>query len=295
MKVRIGIGTAGGDLGPASLEELCAALLDERFDSIWISDVLSRPGFDPFVSLAWLSGRMPRLKIGTTFLIPGWNTLRLARQLAALDQLSSGRLLLVGVPGLPRGPEATAVGVEPRDRGGIIDEILPLLKRLLAGEEVDVPGPAGLTEGVRLDPAALQQPLDIWLGGSAPRALRRCGEIGDGWLPSMLTPAEAKRGRIEIERTAAEHGRSIDPEHFGVSIAYGAEEPSAKVKDALRRSARRDDLETVVPVGMPALSALLEAYLEVGFSKFVLRPLGEVTDWPAELARLGAAVGDLQR
>jgi hypothetical protein len=50
----------------------------------------------------------------------------------------------------------------------------------------------------------------------------------------------------------------------------------------------------VVPVGLPALRELLEAYLEVGFSKFVLRPLSTPAAWRDELSVLAAAVGDLQ-
>ncbi len=294
MKVRIGIGATGGDLGRAELEVLCASLLERGFDSIWLSDVLTRPGVDPFVGLAWLSGRLPKLKIGTTFLVPGWNLLRLARQLAGLDQLSGGRLLLVGVPGLAQGAEAVAVGVAPKERGAVIDEALPLLKRLLAGEAVDVPGPSGIVPSVQLDPAARQQPLDLWLGGSLPSALERCGRIGDGWLPSLLSPPEAAQGRVAIERVADAHGRVIDAEHFGVSIAYATTAPPAHLLEAYGRRAKRDDLDAVLPIGLPALRQLLEDFVDVGFSKFVLRPLGPVASWDEELAALGDAVGDLQ-
>jgi hypothetical protein len=64
--------------------------------------------------------------------------------------------------------------------------------------------------------------------------------------------------------------------------------------DVLRSQAKTDDLDEIVPVGMPALRRLLEAYLEVGFSKFVLRPLLDPPDWGAELAAVAAGVGELQ-
>jgi probable F420-dependent oxidoreductase len=294
MKVRIGIGISGGGLEPDALERLSSALLAERFDSIWISDLMSQPGLDPFVSLAWLSGRLPRLKLGMTFLLPGWHPLRLARQLASLDRLSGGRLLLVAVPGLAVGTEATAIGVPPTQRGAVIDTQLPLVRALLAGDAVDLDSPAGLTEGLRLEPPALQQPLSIWLGGSLPSALDRCGRLGDGWLPAMTTPAEAAAGRLVIDEVATAHGRQIDPEHFGVSIGYATGPLDERLVSSLRARAKREDLDGLVPVGLPALRALLEEFVDVGFSKFVLRPLGPVTDWPGELRRLAAAVGDLQ-
>ena len=100
MKVRIGIGSTGQVANPTTLEELCRELVACGFDSIWVSEVLSQPGLDPFVAMAWLAGRFESLKIGATFLVPGRNILRLARQLASLDVLSNGQLLLTAVPGL---------------------------------------------------------------------------------------------------------------------------------------------------------------------------------------------------
>lgn len=294
MKVRIGIGGSVQDLSPSALEGLCVSLVDHGFDSIWISEVLTQPGLDPLVSLGWLSGRMPQLKIGTTCLVPGRNLLRLARQLATLDRLSGGRLLVTAVPGLPRGAEKTAIGVEPRERGRAIDQALPLLRSLLSGQATDVPGPTGFTSGVVLDPISTQQPLEFWLGGSLPSALDRCGRLGDGWLPAMITPEDAAAGRKRIEEVAAAEGRAIDPEHFGVSIGYSLLDLPEAVHASLRKRAPDSDLERVVPVGAPALRSLLEAYLDAGFSKFVLRPLSLTDGWDAELDTLATAVGDLQ-
>ncbi len=294
MKVRIGIGTGGEQQAPAELEAMCGAILEHGFDSIWISEILSRPGLDPLVALAWLSGRLPGLKIGTTFLVPGRNVLRLARQLASLDHLSGGRLLLTAVPGLPRGGERTAVGVDPKGRGRLIEDTLPVLRSLLAGEPTDVPGPFGTTREVVLDPVPVQQPLEFWLGGSLPSALDRCGRVGDGWLPAMITPEDCGSGRTRIDEVAAEHGRTIDPEHFGVSIGYSAAPLPDAVLVALEARAGGADLSRVVPVGPVAVRELLEAYLEVGFSKFVLRPIVPPTSWPGELEALAGVVEGLQ-
>ena len=294
MKVRIGIGTGGEGLGPTALEDLCRSMVETGFDSVWIPEILSRPGFDPLVSLAWLSGRMPNLKIGTTFLVPGRNVLRLARQLASLDHLSGGRLLLTAVPGLPRGAERTAVGVDPKGRGRIIEDTLPILRSLLSGAPTEVPGPFGATRDVILDPLPVQQPLEIWLGGSLPSALDRCGRVGDGWLPAMITPAACAAGRLRIEEVAAAHGREIDPEHFGVSIGYSAGPLPDAMVSALEARAGGADLTGIVPIGLSAVAELLEAYLDAGFSKFVLRPLVTPTAWDGELARLADAVAGLQ-
>ena len=294
VKVRIGIGAGGVGLGEGGLDGLCSTMGEVGFDSIWIPEVLSQPGVDPLVALGWLAGRLPKLKIGTTFLVPGRNVLRLARQLATLDHLSEGRLLLTAVPGLPRGGERTAVGVELRERGTQMDEALPLLRSLLSGNPTDVPGPLGVTEGVVLDPIPRQQPLEIWLGGSLPSALDRCGRLSDGWLPAMITPAECAEGKRRIDEVAESVGRAIDPEHFGVSIGYAAAPLPDQMVKAIEARTKGTPIEALVPVGMEATREMLEAYIDVGFSKFVMRPLLPPEEWRRELETLADAVVSLQ-
>jgi probable F420-dependent oxidoreductase len=292
MKIRIGVGAAGASPGPEALAELVTGLDDLGFDSLWLSEVLTGPVLDPVVGLAWAAAHNPRLKLGTTMLLPGRNVLRLAKQLASLDRLSRGRLLVTLVPGLTYAPEREAIGLEPRQRGAFIDEALPLLRRLWAGETVTHDGPAGTLRDVKLSPLPVQQPLEVWLGGTVPAALERCGRLSDGWLPSLCTPEEAAAGREVIETAAARAGRAISPEHFGVSIGYA----TAPLDPATARvmAARRPRSVELTPVGRPALRRLIEQFLAVGFSKFVVRPLAAPTSWRAELEALAASVGDLQ-
>src|SRR5687767_5023346 len=222
MKIRIGVGAAGAASTPGALTELVSAIDDLGFDSLWLSEVLTGPVPDPVVGLAWAGGSNPRLKLGTTMLLPGRNVVRLAKQLASLDVLCKGRLLVTLVPGLTYAPERDAIGVDPKRRGAVIDEALPLLRRLWAGETVSHEGAAGTFRDVKLSPLPVQQPLEVWLGGTVPAALERCGRLSDGWLPSLCTPEEAASGRVVIEEAAARAGRSISAEHFGVSIGYAA-------------------------------------------------------------------------
>jgi probable F420-dependent oxidoreductase len=292
MKIRIGVGAAGASATPEALGELVTSLDELRFDSLWLSEVLTGPVLDPAVGLAWAAARNPRVKLGTTMLLPGRNVVRLAKQLASLDVLCHGRLLVTLVPGLTYAPERDAIGVEPKGRGPFIDEALPLLRRLWAGETVSHDGAAGHFRDVTLTPLPVQQPLEVWLGGTVPAALERCGRLSDGWLPSLCTPDEAAAGRVVIEAAAARAGRSISSEHFGVSIGYA----SAPIDPATARAmaARRPRSVELTPVGWPALRQAIERFIAVGFSKFVVRPLVPPKSWRAELEALSAAVGDLQ-
>jgi probable F420-dependent oxidoreductase len=292
MKIRIGVGTAAGASTPQALGEVVRGLDELGFDSLWLSEVLTGPVIDPTVGLAWAAASNPRVKLGTTMLLPGRNVVRMAKQLASLDVLCNGRLLVTLVPGLTYAPERDAIGVDPKRRGAVIDEALPLLRRLWAGETVSHEGAAGTFRDVKIAPLPVQQPLEVWLGGTLPAALERCGRLSDGWLPSLCTPEEAKAGRVVIEEAAAKAGRSISPEHFGMSIGYArtAIDPAtAKVM-----AARRPRSVELTPVGLPALRERIERFIDVGFSKFVVRPLAAPASWRAELEDLAAAVGNLQ-
>src|ERR1700678_3112775 len=143
MKIRIGISAGGDGLGPDAMVNLGHAVAEYGFDSVWLPEVLSRPGPDPLVGLAWVSGACPGLKIGTTMLLPGRNLVWLAKAVGTLDLLSGGRFLLTFVPGLSIGGERRAIGIPSAERGNLMDEALPVLRRLWSGDEVSYDGPSG--------------------------------------------------------------------------------------------------------------------------------------------------------
>jgi probable F420-dependent oxidoreductase len=296
VKVRIGISGGGESLDAGAMAALGKGIVETGFDSLWLPEVLTRPGPDPLVGLAWVSGACPGLKIGTTMLLPGRNLVWLAKAVGTLDQLSGGRFLLTFVPGLGIGPEKSAVGIPAAARAEQMEDGLSVLRRLWAGDVVSHDGPAGNCEGVTVSPRPVQDPFDVWLGGNLPAALERCGRLADGWLPAFCTPGDAAEGKAVIDRVAAEHGRSISPEHFGVSLAYAPEgtDLDALASSPLARRARGRPLEDILPVGLGGLRAMMERFLEVGFSKFVVRPTGPPVEWQAELEALADAVGSLQ-
>jgi probable F420-dependent oxidoreductase len=295
VKVRIGVG-----MGALALRDhlAFAQLIDDLdecdFDSVWLPEILTVPTFDPLVSLAFAAAHNPRVKLGTTMLLPGRNPVRLAKELATLDVLSGGRLLTTFVPGIARLPESDAAGVDPAERGRLMDEMLPLLRRLWSGESVSHHGDAADFDDVTVSPVPIQQPLEFWTGGMVPAALRRCGRFADGWLPSFCTPDEVAEGKATIDEAAEEAGRSISPEHFGVSIGYSHHPLSPRAVQAMARTRRGVDPSAVVPVGIDGLRDLLERFLEVGFSKFVVRPIDTPHSWRAELELLADGVLDLQ-
>jgi len=294
VKVRIGVGMGALSGDPAELGALVDDLDGLGFDSLWLPEVLSAPTLDPLAALAYAAAHNSHLKLGTTMLLPGRNVIRVAKQLATLDRLSGGRLLVTFVPGLAQSPESEAVGVPSKEKGPRMEEAFPLLRRLWAGETVDHHGAVGEFGSVTLAPLPVQEPLEFWTGGMLPAALARCGHYADGWLPSSCTPDEVVAGRAAIDEAAAEAGREISREHFGVSLAYAPGPLDDKLASALGRARKGVDPRTVVPAGLDGLRRFLEAFLEVGLSKFVVRPLVPPASWRSEFEDLAAAVGDLQ-
>jgi probable F420-dependent oxidoreductase len=292
MKIRIGVGLGGLDLD--GFGAAVQAMEQCGFDSLWLSEVLTTGVPDPLAGLAYAAGITRKLKVGTTMTVTARNPVRMAKELATIDRLSGGRLLLVFVPGLTNELEDQALGVPVKERGAWLDEVLPLVRRLWSEDNVVHTGPLFCYDGISLHPRPLQDPLEIWLGGNARSALRRAGRLSDGWLPSLCTPAEAAAGKAAIETAASEAGRRIDPEHFGISLTYARTAiPQAQVTRIAKRRPNLDPAE-VIPVGAAGLRDLLRRYIDVGFSKFVVRPAEPPASWNDALAQLAEDVLSLQ-
>jgi probable F420-dependent oxidoreductase len=287
VKIRIAVGLGGAAVNAEEFAAIVATMADLHFDSLWISEVLTGPGPDPLIALATAAQLNPKLKLGTTMLLPGRNQLRLAKSLATLDVLSRGRLLITFVPGLAYGPERDAIGVPMSERASVIEAAIPRLRRWWAGEEVD---------GVTVSPRPVQDPLEVWLAGLAPASLERCGRIGDGWLGASCLPAEAQTAKATIDAAAQHAGRGIDPEHFGMSIGYSPRPLDDRQLAALSARTRNRDIDpqSLVPMGFSGLRRTLQSFIDVGMSKFVVRPIAVDGSWQDELQGLAAGVGDLQ-
>lgn len=293
VKVRFGFTCRGvTDLPLERFGSLVADLERHGFDSIWLPDVMLSGAFDPLVGLSYAAARTERLKIGTHLIVPGRNPVRLARELATLDRLSDGRLLLIAVLGQPDEAEVMAQHVVKADRGALMDEMVPLLRRLWTGELVDHDGAEFRLRDARVVPTPVQDPLEVWMGGMLPGALRRAGRLADGWIPGLVTVAEAAAARARVQEAAAESGRVIDPEHFGANLSYRRGSLPDATRDQLRRRRADLDPDAMVPDGPEALRARIDEWVDAGFSKFLLRPAVPPDDWSAELGRLADDVLD---
>jgi len=297
MKVRIGygLGTSTSTGGGERLGRLADALERHRFDSLWLSERVTGPAVDPIVGLSYVAGRTSRLKLGFSVLVlPGRNPVLLAKELASLDHLCNGRLLPAFGLGVANPAEQQAFGIAREDRAKTFNEVLPLLRRLWAEDGVTHRGTRYQYEDITVRPRPVQDPLEVWMGGAAPGELRRVGRHGDGWLPSFCTPESVQEGRRIVEEAASAAGRRIDDEHWGAFVVYSQGPLPDRLAALIAARRPGTDPNDVVPSGLPAVTRLLERYVEVGFSKFVLAPATEPADWDEEIAEVAAEVLPLQ-
>ncbi|MCU1399789.1 MAG: putative oxidoreductase [Acidimicrobiales bacterium] len=294
MKVRFAVSPGVDMWTDDALAEFIDSLETHGFDTIWLSDIPMGAPVDPLIGLAFAAGRTRRLKLGANIVPLGRNPMLLAKELAQLDRLSNGRVLLSLVPGLDQPGERGALGIGDANRGRMIDEIIPLLRQWWSGAAVTHHDDRLDFDAVEVRPLPQQDPLEIWLGGVGPLALRRAGRLADGWLGAAITPAESGTAVAAIAAAAAEAGRNVDPEHFGLSIPYAAVEPDASTVSTLQ--ARRPDvaIDEIFPIGSAQLRTLIGRLVDQGLSKFVIRPVGSPTTWRADLDRLADTVLDIQ-
>ena len=276
--VRIGYGfgtrTRLNDDGFATVVDSLERL---GFDSLWLSERLGGEAPDPLVGMAFAAGRTTRLKFGMSVMVlPGRNPIVLAKELATLDRLSNGRLLPAFGLGVADPHEQQAFGVERGERAQLFDEALAVMRGAWAEGSLTHHGERFHYDDLRVLPKPLQARLDVWLGGIAPSELRRVGRLADGWLPSFITPDDAARGREVIEAVLAEHGRSIDADHFGALISYASDAVPQSVLDLLAK--RRPDLadpSVLIPHGWEALMTTIDRFVAAGTTKFVIVPTVE--------------------
>jgi probable F420-dependent oxidoreductase len=285
IKYRIGIMPGPWPPGRESasfLWTLCAQLERTDVDSIWLSDRLSSPAPVPEVmtTLAAIAARTTRLKFGPSVIVLPYRTpVVAAKEMATVDWLSQGRLFPavgVGVE-LPR--EFDASGVPFSQRGRRTDEAIQVIRLLWTQDEVSFQGEFYKLDRVSIFPKPWQTPPPIWIGGKSEAAMRRTARLGDGWIPSFITPEEMRAGVQKVQDLAAAAGRQVPEDHFGTLINFAIADTEAAALAQAQPFIPRGRVDEATmrqctafgPVGR--LLEKVEEYVKAGASKFILRPL----------------------
>lgn len=170
--------------------------------------------FEPLMTFSYLAAITERIKFNTGVLvIPIRNIIVLAKQIATLDVMSEGRLILgVGI-GAYREEFERAGG--SGNRGKILEEQVRALIELLTKPVASFDGKYVKFTDVEMFPKPIQKPFPIWFSKKSPEVLRRVGEFGEGWEPATLAPEQIDQGRKVINEYAIKAGR--DPSKLAIA------------------------------------------------------------------------------
>ena len=191
---------------------------------------------EPFVLFGYLAGVTSSIELVTGIIIlPQRQTALVAKQAAAVDVLSGGRLRLgIGIGW--NQVEYEALGEDFHTRGRRVEEQVALMRALWTEEVVTFQGRWHTVTAAGINPLPVQRPIPLWMGGGAEPVIRRIARLADGWFP-QFRPDD--RGRETLQRLhdyAREAGR--DPGDIGIegraSIGNGTADDWAAEVEAWR-------------------------------------------------------------
>jgi probable F420-dependent oxidoreductase len=276
MRIGLHLPHIGRKAGPEAIRRAAIQAEELGFADVWSSEHIILPRgapyppsaifYDPVLTLTWAAAFTKNIRLGTSVLVlPMRHPLPLAKELATLQNLSEGRLILgAGVGWLDS--EFAALGVPFRERGRRMDEGIAMMRAVWSEDPVSFRArhiPA-VIDDMRMLPQPVK-PIPIWVGGSSEPALARAARL-DGWHGSRLSPEAA----APIVRRLREQRPGSD---FTVSLRSGWD--------------GRDD---------GALAARLAAYRRAGVDHILVEPAERLLDdWLRAVERVANAAETVQQ
>ena len=275
------------------------------FDSIWVGDLLlARPRHEPLTLLAGVAGRVPRVELGTAVLLPALrNPVLLAHQVATLDQVSEGRLILgVGFAADVANirAEFAAAGVPFEKRIGRMMEGLRLCRALWTGQPVDWDGRWPVHQGVLAPTPFRAGGPPLWIGGNLPTSLERAGKFFDGWFPVAPAADAFASGLRRVRDIAKAAGRDPSAVTGAMYLTLALDDDAAKADARLNSFLERYYLQPAAAIRShqavyagPAseVGAYLDNYAKAGAGHLCIRFAGEHETHMTALAKARVALG----
>ena len=227
MRIGFGLPVSGAWATPANITSFAAGAEKAGYASLWTFQRLLVPDgsgmdpvyqsvLDPMVAMAFAAATTRRIRLAVAVInAPFISPIYLAKQAASLDVLCGGRHDLgVGLGWMPQ--EFAATGAPMERRGARTEEYVRVLRAIWGQQPAEFSGQFYSVPRGSIRPAPVQAGgPPILLGGTAPRALRRVGQIADGWVTSSRADLARIGESIAIVRSAAEEaGR--DPASLGI-------------------------------------------------------------------------------
>jgi alkanesulfonate monooxygenase SsuD/methylene tetrahydromethanopterin reductase-like flavin-dependent oxidoreductase (luciferase family) len=206
---------------------------------------------------------------GALYLLPAWNPILVAEQVGTLAALARGPFVLQCAIG--GGDQMAVMGAPPKGRAAVFEHSLGVIRRLLAGEEVD---------GARVGPVP-PEPLRVWIGGHAGPAIDRAARLGDGWIAAPWATDEQAAEMAATYRKACEaHGREPGEVVLRRDVHVGADDADARrvAQPVLDGGYRGMDPGATVVGGPDEVAERLAGYAAKGYDHVLVRHLAESQD-----------------
>ncbi|MGE0258430.1 MAG: LLM class flavin-dependent oxidoreductase [Alphaproteobacteria bacterium] len=280
--MRIGISLASNypdvknpRLGAGWMIERAAAARRAALDSLFVGDqhVSPTPYYQNTPILGRLLAEWGEAPAGCLFLLPLWHPVLVAEQIGTLAAVARGRFIMQCGLGWGEARFA-AMGAYFRTRPSAFEAALDIVRRLLAGETVSSSRRFRIAEAsLALRPA---EPVEVWIGASAPPAIDRAARLAEGWIASPALTAEEAREQADFyrERCAA-YGREPGAVVLRRDVYVGetATEARAAMQDALSRGYRAAPAEALVAGSVGEVADRFRAFETIGYTDILVRHL----------------------
>ncbi len=228
--------------------------------------------YDPWVTLSFVAAASKKLLMGTNvYVLPLRNPFVTARTVATLDMMSGGRLILgCGIGWFEE--EFNVVGEGFKNRAGRTVEIVEILKKLWTEDTIEYHGKYYDFGPVKFEPKPTQRPFPpIHFGGTSAPAIRRVGQLADGWIGMSHTPDEVREIVGKIHEARKEYDRERDP--LDITVQTGV----TPTVDQLRKFEEAGVTRaTVVPWGKPEGRLTVE-HVSAGMEDYADKVLSKLT------------------
>ena len=222
MEIGIGLPSTVPDTEGRTLVDWARAAEEAGFSTLGTIGRLVYPNYEELIALGAAAAVTGRIRLTTSVLLAPLysNAALLAKQVASLDRLSGGRLVLgLGLGG--REDDFSASGLSMDGRGGRLEEQIAMMKRVWSGEEF------GYAGGIGPEPARPGGP-EIIVGGATEASFRRVARIADGWIMGGGTPDMFAQAATAVDQAWLEAGRPGRPRKL--TLAYYALGPDARAQ-----------------------------------------------------------------
>jgi alkanesulfonate monooxygenase SsuD/methylene tetrahydromethanopterin reductase-like flavin-dependent oxidoreductase (luciferase family) len=259
------------------LVERTRAAWEAGLDSLFVGDkhVIGAPYYQNSPLLGRLLAEWGDRPFGALYLLPLWNPVLVAEQVGTLASLAPGRFILTcAIGGGER--QFAGMGIDHARRPSRFEAGLDIIRRLLAGEIVTTDGPYRVHEAV-VSPVP-PEPVEVWIGGTAERAVDRAARLGDGFLADApLTPRQARDMLDLYRQRAAAHGRAPSALAIRRDIHVGADDADAErvAGPVVAAGYRGFDPSACVYGGVETVAERFREYAAMGYTDVIVRHLAE--------------------